>query len=156
MMLSMLHRDLLLTIPAARLTPATTPTVTTRIGTRSAKQMVNLCFVPINKSAYFQGVVDLQANHLPNKKLPKKSIQYDYNCYPIRIKEINREFMQKVSFIPPKSRSDAFKVHALSSPFLRPIIIDGIGMIKAYWENASDDDEDSHPKFILQDGWRLV
>jgi len=32
----------------------------------------------------------------------------------------------------------------MSSPFLRPILVDGIGLIKAYWEGCSEDDEDGN------------
>jgi hypothetical protein len=35
-----------------------------------------------------------------------------------------------------------YQIGALDSPFLRPIIIDGIGLIKAYLSNCSLDDAD--------------
>lgn len=58
--------------------------------------------------------------------LPIKSIIFDYNREPIGIKENKRIFYSLVG--------------ALSSPFLRPILIDGIGLMKVYWESCSDDD----------------
>lgn len=62
--------------------------------------------------------------------LPLQSIAYDYTCLPLRIVEQERKFLPLIG--------------EMSSPFLRPILVDGIGLIKAYWEGCSEDDEDGN------------
>ncbi|KAI3411926.1 hypothetical protein GPALN_001984 [Globodera pallida] len=72
-------------------------------------------------------------------KLPRRAIVYDYTTQPIGVIEHKRFFL-------PPAQADARVL--LSYPFLRPLLLDGVGLVKAYrgccTENSELPDR-SHP-----------
>uniref|UniRef100_A0A914ID06 Uncharacterized protein n=1 Tax=Globodera rostochiensis TaxID=31243 RepID=A0A914ID06_GLORO len=72
-------------------------------------------------------------------KLPRRAIVYDYTTQPIGVIEHKRFFL-------PPAQADARVL--LSYPFLRPLLLDGVGLVKAYrgccTENGELPDR-SHP-----------
>ncbi|KAL3077531.1 hypothetical protein niasHS_012237 [Heterodera schachtii] len=72
-------------------------------------------------------------------KLPRQAIIYDYTTQPIGVVEHKRTFL-------PPAHSDGRAL--LSYPFLRPIFLDGVGLIKAYRACCTENNElpdRSHP-----------
>lgn len=63
--------------------------------------------------------------------LPKMAIIFDYTNQPITFREIRRKFNPEVIIEDP--------------PFLRPIIIDGVGLLKAYMNCCSTYNADYYP-----------
>lgn len=57
------------------------------------------------------------------KLLPKMAAIFDYTNQPITIREISRKYNPQVLIANP--------------PFLRPIVIDGVGLLKAYMNCCS-------------------
>ncbi|KAI1721285.1 hypothetical protein Ddc_07734 [Ditylenchus destructor] len=86
------------------------------LGFRNAERKTNVARIPVCLRHTNNRYTSM--NGIRTKKLPKKAIIYDYTVQPIAETVINRKFWPSQL--------------VLSAPFLRPIVIDGVGLFKAY------------------------